>query len=80
MILSIDRAGIAHPRRFHDVRAAYIKNAAKLGSSALTKGLARRASMATTERYIGVARNDLAEAANLAAKRRSKLRVVKGGS
>jgi hypothetical protein len=36
--------------------------------------------MATTERYIGVARNDLAEAANLAAERRSKLRAVKGGS
>jgi integrase len=77
---TIDRAGIENPRRFHDLRAAYITNAAKLGSSALTKGLARHASMATTERYIGVARNDLAEAANLAAERRSRLRVVKGGS
>ena len=35
--------------------------------------------MATTERYIGVAKDDLAEAANFADRRRSKIRVFRGG-
>lgn len=74
---TIGRAGIEHPRRFHDLRAAYITNAAKLGSSTLTKGLARHASMATTERYIKIVEDDLARAANRAAEARPKLRVVR---
>jgi integrase len=74
---TIDRAEIEHPKRFHDLRAAYITNAAKLGSSTLTKGLARHASMATTERYIKIVEDDLARAANRAAEARPKLRVVR---
>ena len=75
---TIERAGIESPHRFHDVRAAYITNIAKLGSSAITKGLARHASMATSEKYIKVADEDLARAADRAAdQRRPKLKVVK---
>jgi integrase len=74
---TIDRAGIENPHRFHDMRAAYITNAARLGSSKITKGLARHASMATTERYIKIVENELAEAAKRAARSRPRLRVVK---
>ncbi|UYN97664.1 MAG: site-specific integrase [Enhydrobacter sp.] len=70
------RGEIDHPHRFHDLRAGYITGIAKLGSSAITKRLARHASMATTERYIAVAADELARAANRAARRRA-LRVVK---
>ena len=73
------RAGIEAPHRFHDLRAAFITDIARSASSTMTKGLARHSSMATTERYIGVAKDDLAEAANFADRRRSKIRVVRGG-
>jgi integrase len=74
---TIERAGIERPRRFHDLRAAYITNIARLGSSAITKGLARHASMATTERYIKLVEHQLAEAADRAAKSRPRLKVVR---
>jgi site-specific recombinase XerD len=74
---TIERAGIENPRRFHDVRAAYITNIARLGSSSLTKGLTRHTSMATTERYIKIVENELAEAASRAARSRPRLRVVR---
>lgn len=64
-------AGIDQPRRFHDLRAAYITNVARIGSAKVTKELARHASMATTERYIKLVDNELATAANLAARRRT---------
>lgn len=69
--------GIDRPHRFHDVRAKYITEAAKLGSSTLTKGLARHRSMATTEKYIKVADEDLARAADRATAKRPKLKVVR---
>lgn len=64
-------AGIEQPRRFHDLRAAYITNVARIGSAKVTKGLARHASMATTERYIRLVDSELSTAANLAARRRT---------
>lgn len=70
-------AGIEQPHRFHDTRAAYITGVAKLGSSTITRRLARHASMATTERYIAVADQELARAADRAAKRRGKLKIVR---
>lgn len=74
---TIEAAGIEQPHRFHDVRAAYITNIAKMGSSTITKGLARHASMATTERYIKVVDDSFAKAADEATRRRGRLKVVR---
>lgn len=71
------RASIERPHRFHDLRAAFITDIARRSSSTVTKGLARHSSMDTTERYIKVAMDDLAEAAKLADRGRSKIRVVR---
>lgn len=70
-------AGVEAPHRFHDTRAAYISDVARLGSSTITKNLARHSSMATTEGYIGVVAQDLPQAADEAARRRARLKVVK---
>lgn len=74
---SAERAGIENPHRFHDVRAAYISAIDRVASATITRLLARHASMATTQKYIGVDGGELAEAADVAAKRRAKLKVVK---
>ena len=74
---SVAAAGVEAPHRFHDTRAAYISDVARLGSSTITKNLARHASMATTEGYIAVVAQDLPEAAAEAARRRVNLKVVK---
>ncbi len=90
---TIARAGIKNPHRQHDVRAAYITDAARLGSTTITKGLARHASFATSEKYIKLVDTELADAADRAAElardrnarrrggeplqARSKLRVVR---
>lgn len=55
---SIAAAGVEVLHRFHDNRAAYITDVARLGSSAITKNLARHASMATTEGYTGLVDQD----------------------
>lgn len=72
------RAGIERPHRFHDLRAAFITDIARRSSSTVTKGLARHSSMDTTERYISVAMDDLAEAAKLADRGRPKISARRG--
>ncbi len=74
---SARRAGIDQPQRYHDVRAAYITDIDRVASATTTRLLARHASMATTQKYIGLVDSELAEAANVAAKRRAKMKIVK---
>lgn len=75
------RAGIEKPRRFHDVRAAYITQIAKgVKSSRMVRDAARHADQSTTDRYIEIALNDTGRAVEQATRpARPKLRVVKGG-
>lgn len=74
---SAKRAGVEHPHRYHDLRAAYITDIDRVAGPTATRLLARHASMATTQRYIGLQDSELGRAANKAAKRRARLRVVK---
>lgn len=74
---SARRAGVEQPHRYHDVRAAYITDIARGASGPLTRLLARHASMATTEKYIGLVDSDRKKAANQAARRRARMKVVK---
>lgn len=74
---TVEAAGIERPHRFHDVRAAFITNIAEMASSTITKGLARHASMVTTEKYIKVVDKKFADAAEEASRRRGNLKIVK---
>ncbi|MBP6770271.1 MAG: hypothetical protein KA171_21010 [Reyranella sp.] len=74
---SAKAAGVDHPHRYHDVRAAYITDIDRVAGATATRLLARHASMSTTQKYIGLDDQELAGAANRAAKRRAKLKVVR---
>jgi len=74
---SAKAAGVAHPHRYHDVRAAYITDIDRVAGATATRLLARHASMTTTQKYIGLDDQELAGAANRAAKRRAKMTVVR---
>ena len=74
---SARKAGVDDPHRYHDLRAAYITDIDQVASTTDTRLLARHASIATTQKYIGIADRGLAGVANRAAKRRARLKVVK---
>lgn len=61
------RAKIAQPGRFHDVRARYVTEVAKVDRSA-AQGAARHLTAATTEIYIGVADDEVNKAVESANK------------
>lgn len=75
---SAARAGIAVPRRFHDVRARAITDVARVQKAA-AQGFARHQSAATTELYIRVADDEIAEAAAEALARRPAPKPAKRG-
>lgn len=65
-------AGISNPRRFHDLRAAYITEVAKHEKSGKKiQGIARHASFSTTERYIDIADSELVGVMAKVAKKRA---------
>jgi integrase len=64
-------AGIENPRRFHDLRAAYITEIAQHEKSGKKiQGVARHASFSTTERYIEIADSELVGVMDVVAKAR----------
>lgn len=77
------RAGIEKPKRFHDVRAAYITQVARGTKSAqLVRNAARHRDQATTDRYIDAMTQETAAAVEKAmqpARGRPKLRAIAGG-
>jgi hypothetical protein len=62
-------ADIAQPHRFHDVRARYITEVAKVQAAA-AKGAARHQDAATTDLYIRLAATEIADAVGQAVDRR----------
>lgn len=64
-------AQVDDPHRFHDVRARYITEVAKVQQSA-AKGAARHQDPATTDLYIQLAATEIADAVRKAAARRPK--------
>lgn len=76
---SIGRAKVENPHRWHDVRARYITEVAKVDKAA-AKGAARHQHAGTTELYIDIADTEISEAVAVAVSRRpkgAKLRAVK---
>lgn len=55
-------AKVARPHRFHDTRARYITEVAKVASSATTQEAARHQAADTTARYTGLASREVAKA------------------
>ncbi len=74
-------AGIEKPRRFHDVRGAYITQVARgTRSSRMIREAARHRDQSTTDRYIEIAQNETAKAVEKAMRPAGpKLRLVSGG-
>jgi hypothetical protein len=74
-------AGIEKPKRFHDVRGAYIPQVARgTKSSRLIREAARHRDQSTTDRYIEIAQKETAIAVEKAMRPASpKLRLVRGG-
>lgn len=56
------KAKVAAPLRFHDIRARYITEVAKVVSSATTQEAARHQDAATTARYTAIASREVARA------------------
>lgn len=70
-------AGIEQPRRFHDLRAAYITEVAKHERSGKKiQGVARHASFTTTERYIDIASSELVGVMDAVAKARGNKKLL----
>ncbi|WP_444775485.1 hypothetical protein [Reyranella sp.] len=66
------------PRRYHDLRGAYITDIDRVADTATTPVLARRATPACRRRSTSSSTpQDLAGAANRPAKRRARLKIVK---
>lgn len=74
---TVKRAGIERPHRFHDVRAQYITEVAKVQKAA-AQDAARHQDPATTALYIKLAEIEVANAvAEAVARRPGRLKVVK---
>ena len=73
-------AGAAGAHRFHDVRARYVTEVAKVASSATTQEAARHQDAATTARYTAIAGAEVAKAVNRAVRANlTPLRAIGGG-
>jgi integrase len=68
-------AGVEQPHRFHDVRARYITEVAKVQAGA-AKGAARHQNSSTTDLYIQFADSEIADAVGEAMDRRPAPRLV----
>jgi hypothetical protein len=77
---SIERAAIKNPHRFHDVRARFVTEVAKIMPAA-AQDAARHQSASTTALYIKLTASEVRDAVDQAAARRrkrpAKLKVVK---
>lgn len=60
--LKIKGVKVTRPHRFHDLRARFITEVAKVAPTAVTQQAARHADPATTARYTGIASLEVAEA------------------
>jgi integrase len=78
--LKIEGVSVSRPHRFHDVRARFITEVAKVAPSALTQQAARHADPATTARYTGIAAVEVAQAVERAQRANTgRLKGIAGG-